>query len=135
MNRNVAVMMLMSLTLILAGCQTSPPDSETGPDKTVAHYMKVESSEPGVTIETNKIFAGVTPVTLKVNGDVTGTFHNFGSSEYVLRAFPLSSNQFPQTKVFKTGTSSIPGDHIPGLIFFDMDQRNGALIIDSITDK
>ncbi len=135
MNQNAAVAIFGSLAGVLAGCQTSAPDSERGPDRTIAYYVKVESSEPGVTIETNKVYAGKTPLTLKVFGDVTGTFHNFGSPEYTLGALPLTSNQFVQTRVFRTGKSSAPGDRIPGLIFFDMTRQTGGVLIDSIPDK
>jgi hypothetical protein len=120
---------------ILAGCQSSAPDADHGPDKTIAHYMKVESSQPGVSIETNGVSAGTTPLTLKIFGDFTGTFHDFGNPEYVLRALPLETNQVVQTRVFRTGKSSAPGDRIPGMVFFDMNRQGGGILIDSIPSQ
>jgi hypothetical protein len=127
---------VLYLASLLTACRTTTPDSEHGSDKTAAFYLKVESSVPGVTIETNNVFAGKTPLTLRIFGDSQGsTFHNFGSPEYVLRALPLTTNQFLQTRVFKTGKGSAPGEKIPGLIFFDMSQQSGGLIIDTFPDK
>ncbi len=123
---------LFGLAWVLAGCQT--PDEERGPEKTVAQYVKVESSVPGVTIETNGVYAGKTPLTLRIFGDSVGTFHSFGAPEYVLRALPLSTNQFLQTKVFRAGRSGA-GDLIPGLVFFDMSKPEGAMQIDSFPQK
>ena len=127
--------LVLALAWAFSGCRTSPPGTETGPHNTVVHYLTVESSVPGVSIETNGVPAGKTPLRLKIFGDARGTFHNFGSNEFVLRALPLSSNQFLQTKVFRTGTPSAPGDRIPGLMFFNMAQPNGAMQVDSIPDQ
>lgn len=135
MNRNTAIGIVVGLAAILTGCKTSTPDSESGPDKTVAYYVKVESSEPGVTVETNSVSAGKTPLVLRILGDVPGTFHNFGSPEYTVRALPLTTNQFVQTKTFRTGKSSVPGDRIPGLIFFNMSQKGGGMLIDTFPDR
>jgi hypothetical protein len=127
--------LILALAWAFSGCRTSPPGVEAGPHNTVAHYLTVESSVPGVSIETNGVPAGKTPLRLKIFGDAGGTFHNFGNNEFVLRALPLSSNQFLQTKIFRTGTRSAPGDRIPGLMFFDMAQPGGAMQIDSIPDQ
>ena len=124
-----AAVLLFALAWSLSGCRTSPPGTETGPHHTIAHYLTVESSIPGVTIETNGVVAGKTPLKLKVFGDAGGTFHNFDNNEFVLRALPLNSNQFLQTKIFRTG------DRIPGLMFFDMAQPNGAMQVDSIPEQ
>jgi hypothetical protein len=127
---------VLYLASLLTGCRTSASNAERGPDKTAAFYLKVESSMPGVTIETNKVYAGKTPLTLRILGDTPGsTFHNFGSPEYVLSALPLTTDQFLQTRVFKTGKGSVPGEKIPGLIFFDMSQQSNGLIIDTFPDK
>ena len=118
--------------MLIAGCQSSSPDAETGPQHTEAFYIHVESSRPGVTIETNHVVAGQTPLTLKIFGDIPGLFHQFDSPDFVISALPLNTNEFAQTKVFKTGTHSHPGDRIPGVIFFNMSERTGGLSIDSI---
>ena len=88
---------------LLPGCATAPPGAERGPAGTIAYYVQVESSEPGVRIEANNDYIGKAPLTLKIFGDKDGTFHNFGSSDYIIRAYPLSTNQYIQTKVFRTG--------------------------------
>jgi hypothetical protein len=119
----------------LAGCQMTPPGEESGPKHTTAFFIQVETSFPGVTIETNNVTAGRTPLTLKVFGDSLGSFHNFGNPEFVVRAIPSRTNEFPQTKIFRTGVLSAPGDPIPGLLFFDMTKPQGALLIDSIPSK
>lgn len=132
---------ILNLTLALAAaalcvaCQSSGRDSESGPGHTTAYYIKVESSVPGVTIETNRVVAGKTPLTLRVFGDVTGNFHNFGSPEFVVSALPSNTNEFAQAKVFKTGRNSLPGDRIPGFIFFNMTDRTGGLSIDSFPTR
>ena len=127
--------MLLSSVWVFAGCRSASSDTETGPNRTLANYLRVESSVPGVHIETNNVLAGKTPLTLRIFGDFAGTFHNFGSPEYIVRALPLTTNQFLQTRVFRTGLSSSSGDKIPGLLFFDMSQQGSGLIIDSIPDK
>jgi hypothetical protein len=118
----------------LAGCETTP-DDEKGADHTVGYYMRVEASEPGVSIETNGVFAGKTPLQLHVFGDKNGFFHNLGSPEYSVRALPIHTNQFPQAQVFSTGNKSLPGARIPGLIFFDMNQKSGSFSLDLMPEK
>ena len=134
MRRAFIPLLLAGLCMCMAGCRTAP-DTESGPEHTVAYYVKVESSLPGVTIETNKVVAGQTPLTLKIFGDAAGSFHDFGNPEFVVRALPPSTNEFVQTKAFRTGKDSGSGERIPGLIFFDMSQRSGGLMIDSIPTR
>jgi hypothetical protein len=121
--------------LLLVGCHTGDPSIEPGPNHTVAHYLRIESSVPGVDIETNQVMAGKTPLTLKIFGDVGGTFHDFGSPQYIVRALPQTTNQFLQTRTFRAGNSSNPGDRIPGLLFFDMHQPGSGTVIDSFPDR
>jgi hypothetical protein len=125
----------VSLVLLFSGCKTSPVGTESGPEHTVACFIQVEASVPGVTIETNHVVAGMAPLTLKVFADASETFHNFGSPEFVLTAKPASTNYFVQTRIFRAGKGSAPGDRIPGLVFFDMNQRSGSLLIDSIPSR
>src|SRR5438105_4424520 len=110
---------LASITL-LAGCYTVPPGTERGPGGTVAYNVVIEASEPGATIKANGEEIGKTPVTLKIYGDADGTFHDFGSYYYVVQAFPVASNQFTQTRVFRTGHLFTPEDMVPRQIYFDM---------------
>src|SRR6266571_345943 len=107
---------------LLTGCDTIPPGAERGPHGTMAYNVLIEASEPGVRIEANRQFIGTTPVTLKIFGDPDGTFHDFGSYYYIIQAFPLRTNQFLQTAVFRTGRWFTPEDRIPRKIYFDMNQ-------------
>src|SRR5436309_12504375 len=88
---------------LLAGCQTIPPGAERGPHGTMAYDVLIEASEPGARIEANGANIGNAPVHLKIFGDPDGTFHDFGSYFYIVRAFPLTTNQYVQTRVFRTG--------------------------------
>src|SRR5262249_7510028 len=106
--------------IILAGCSTTdPPGVERGPNGTIAYQVAVDSSEPGAKIEVNYKIVGVTPLTIKIFGDRDGTFHNFGDDEFVVRGYPMRPDEFPQTKIFKTGAFSIKDDKIPEKIYFD----------------
>ncbi len=102
----------------LVGCATV--GGERGPDGTVAYYIKIEASEPGARIEVNQDYVGEAPVTIKVFGDPDGTFHNFGSTEFIVRAIPVSTNLHPQTKLFRTGGWFSQEDRIPSALYFDM---------------
>jgi hypothetical protein len=119
-----------ALLSLLAGCASYPPNAERGPEGTMAYYVQIECSDPGVRIEANDDYIGKAPLTLKIFGDRDGTFHNFGSSDYIIRAYPLSTNQFIQTKVFRTGGWFSQEDKIPSRIYFDMNQRTSGFSID-----
>ncbi len=86
----------------------------------MAFYVPVETVPPGAQIEGNGEFAGNSPVTIRIWGDPDGTFHDFGSSYYIVRALPVTTNQFPQTRVFYTGHMFGPEDKIPSRIVFAM---------------
>jgi len=105
---------------ILTGCETIPPGAERGPNGTIAYNVIIEASEPGALIKANGQEIGQTPVTLKIYGDPDGTFHDFGSYYYVIQALPLATNQFAQTRVFRTGHLFTPEDMVPRQIYFDM---------------
>lgn len=111
---------------LLTGCQTLPPGAEPGPHGTMAYVVAIEASEPGARIEANGEVIGNTPINLKIFGDTDGTFHDFGSYVYVIRALPLATNQFVQTRVFRTGRGFTPEDHIPKNIHFEMNQQSPA---------
>src|SRR5437762_10189178 len=84
--------------LLLMGCETVPPGAEHGPHNTMAYDLLVDASAPGARIEANGQVIGNTPVHLKIFGDPDGTFHDFGSPYYVVRALPLTTNQFEDRK-------------------------------------
>ena len=112
----------LTATILVAGCQTFPPGAERGPDGTMAYHVEITASDPGVRIEANGEHVGNTPMTLKIYGDTDGTFHDFGSYVYVIRALPLRTNEFTQVRVFRTGRMFTPQDLIPQQIYFDMTQ-------------
>src|SRR5262245_28460788 len=110
---------------LFTGCVVTPPpqsDVEHGPHGTIAYNVLVEASEPGVRIEVNGEYVGNAPLNLKIFGDKDGTFHDFGSYVYVIRALPVGTNQYVQTRVFRTGKMFTPQDRIPQRVFFDMNQ-------------
>jgi len=107
---------------LLVGCASATPGVERGPDGTVAYHVQVESSEPGARVEVNDDYVGTTPVKVRVWGDPDGTFHNFGSSEFVIRVFPAGEGHV-QTKVFRTGGWFSQEDRVPGRLFFDLRQK------------
>jgi len=119
------------ISLLFSGCASSSPgNGDRGPGGTIAYKVEVESSTPGVRIEVNDDYIGKTPLTLRIYGDKDGTFHNFGSKDYVIRAFPVSTNQYAQTKVFRTGGWFSEEDRIPKRIYFDMEQQSSGFSID-----
>src|SRR6266576_6939128 len=116
---------LALLTGLLAGCETAPlpTNVERGPNGTIAYDCLIEASEPGAKIEANGELVGNTPMHLKIFGDKDGTFHNFGSYEFVIRALPVTTNQYPQVRIYRTGGIFLPEDHIPRQIYFGMNQN------------
>jgi hypothetical protein len=108
--------------LALAGCTTQhlPAGAERGRDGTMAYYIEVETSEPGVRIEADGDYVGVSPVKVKLFADPDGTFHNFGSDTYTLKAYPLREGQRMQMKTFRTGKWFQQEDMVPKRVFFDM---------------
>ncbi len=109
---------------LLSGCESVPPGVERGPHGTIAYDVLVEASPPGAHIEANGAAVGDAPVHIKIFGDKDGTFHDFGSYYYIVRGLPVTTNQFVQTAVFRTGRWFTPEDHIPNRIYFDMNQPN-----------
>jgi hypothetical protein len=107
--------------VMLVGCETAlPPGAERGPHNTMAYDVLVEASPPGARIEANGQFVGETPCHIKIYGDPDGTFHDFGSFVYSVRALPSTTNQFAQARWFRTGHLMSPEDMIPSRIYFDM---------------
>ena len=115
----------LALLLCVTGCQTVelPPDVERGPHGTIAYNVLIEATEPGAKIEANGQIVGDAPLQLKIFGDKDGTFHDFGSEYYVIRALPLTTNQYPQMAMYGTGRWFGPEDRIPKQITFDMNQK------------
>jgi hypothetical protein len=116
---------LITIALIgfASGCSTA--NVEKGPQSTIAYHVSIEASEPDVRIEVNEDYIGKAPLALKIWGDKDGTFHNFGSSDYVIKAIPANTDLFVQTKVFRTGGWFSQEDRIPKALFFDMKQKSG----------
>jgi len=113
----------LATTLLITGCETVPPGVERGPHGTIPYDVLVEASAPGAKIEVNGQVAGETPLRLKIFGDKDGTFHDFGSDFYMVRALPLTTNQYSQLRMFGTGRWFGPEDKIPQQIYFDMNER------------
>jgi hypothetical protein len=114
----------LGLALLIVGCSTPiPPGAERGPNGTMAYDVLIEASSPGAQIEANGAIIGNSPIHLKIYGDPDGTFHDFGSYNYVIRALPVTTNQFAQVRVFNTGHMMSGEDVIPPRIYFDMNQQ------------
>ncbi len=122
MKRGLHPAVCLAAAALLAGCQSIPPGAERGPNGTMAYYVQIDASPPGARVEANGQSIGNTPVTLKIFGDPDGTFHDFGSFTYVIQGLPLTTNQFPQTRVFGTGHLFSHEDRIPSRIYLDMTQ-------------
>ena len=120
----VSLVVGLGAVALLVGCESVPPGVERGPHGTIAYDVAVESFPPGARIEANGQIVGNAPLHLKIFGDKDGTFHDFGSYYYVVRALPLATNQYVQTRVFRTGRLFTPEDRIPQRIDFDMNQPN-----------
>src|SRR3989442_6113075 len=122
---NGALICVASLVAVafLAGCETIPPGAERGPHGTIAYDVLIDASAPGARIQANGEDVGNTPVHLKIFGDPDGTFHDFGSPYYVIRALPLTTNQFAQVRFFGTRQWIGPEDRIPRQIYFDMNSK------------
>ena len=110
----------LALAGLFVGCESVPPGVEQGPHGTIAYDVQIESVPSGARIEANGQVIGTAPLHLKIYGDKDGTFHDFGSYYYIIRALPLATNQYVQTRVFRTGKMFTPEDHIPQRIDFDL---------------
>jgi len=130
MKRTLRFLVSLVALSTLLGCSSVPKGAERGPQGTIAYLVQVEASDPDVRIEANNDYIGKAPLTLKIFGDKDGTFHNFGSQEYVVRALPANTNQFVQTKVFRTGGWFSQEDKVPSRIYFDMNQKTSGFSID-----
>jgi hypothetical protein len=122
MKKNLILAAGAAVVLLAAGCASYPPGAERGPHGTMAFDVLVDASPPGARIEANGNTAGQTPVHVKIFGNRDGTFHDFGSYYYIVRAYPVATNQFGQMKVFWTGRDGTRRDTIPQHIYFDMSQ-------------
>lgn len=122
------IALVLCAALSLGGCATlssTAEDAEHGPDGTIAYYVQVECSEPGTKIEANGDYLGTAPLTVKIWGDRDGTFHNFGSYTYTIRALPVRPGQQVQTKEFRTGGWFTPEDMIPKRGYLDFGPAGG----------
>ena len=127
-----ALPFLAALILTGGGCASGSGNRpERGPDGTIAYPIRIEASEAGARVEVNDEYVGKTPIEIRVWGDPDGTFHNFGSSDYVIRVFPVRDGQTVQTKVFRTGGWFSQEDRVPGRLYFDLDQKSpGGFTVD-----
>jgi len=117
MNRLSVLAAATALAVLFTGCVSPPPGAERGPQNTIVYSTIVEASPPGARIEINGRMVGSAPINLKFFGDINGKFHDFGFPYYIVRALPVATNQFAQTRLFRTGK-----DHIPDRIDFAMNQ-------------
>lgn len=119
---------IAGLLMLASGCAS--PDAageprEPGPKGTVAHWIEVDSSEPGARIEANQEYIGKTPLRLKVFANRNGTFRSFGNKYYTITCYPVRVG-IPQSKVFGTGKWYSSRDMVPKRVFFDFGPPEGA---------
>jgi hypothetical protein len=117
-------------TFLLVGCASVPSGVEHGREGTIAYQVQIESSDPGARVEANGDYVGNTPMVLKIFGDKDGTFHNFGTDDYVIRVYPLKPGQHPQARSFRTGRWFSQEDRIPGRLYFDLNEKSEGFSID-----
>ena len=122
MKRKALLGLMLAVLRWLTGCETTPPGAERGPAGTVPYDVLAEATPPGAKIEADGHLVGETPLHLTIYGDKDGTFHDFGPEFYVVRALPITTNQYPQMQMFGTGHWFGPEDRIPQQIYFDMSQ-------------
>jgi len=120
MKRLLRIAAGLTVAGLLAGCQSLPPGAEPGPHGTMAYDVLIDATPPGARIVANGKEIGNTPVHLKIFGDRDGTFHDFGSYYYVIKAYPITTNQFAQVRYFRTGRMWTAQDYIPSRIDFEM---------------
>jgi hypothetical protein len=113
---------LILLVVMLAGCASTETKPEMGPDGTIAYYVEIESNEAGARVEVNEDHVGITPIKIRVWGDKDGTFHNFGTSDFVIKVTPARDG-YVQTKVFRTGGWFAQEDRVPTKLYFDLKQK------------
>jgi hypothetical protein len=122
---------LLPLVLLLAGCASYPEGAERGPSGTIAHYVRIESEHPGRKIEIDGEYVGVTPCTVKVWGDLDGTFHKFNSRHWdvVAHPSPQMGGIIDRKKYRTAGTEFSGEDRIPKAIYFptSVGSQNPAL--------
>ena len=127
-HRKFGSFLASSAVLAIFGCAS--PNVEKGPQGTIAYYVEIESSEPGARVETNGDYIGVTPTKIRIFGDKDGTFHNFGSQQYIIQVYPVTTNQFIQSKVYRTGGWFSQEDQIPKRLYFDLNQKNESFSLE-----
>lgn len=130
---NRIILSAVGIVTACAGCSSNPslsPGTERGPNGTVGYKVLVEASDPDARVEVNESVVGKTPITITIFGDKDGTFHNFGSSEFVIRVFPVREGQHAQTKTFRTGGMFGQEDRVPSHLFFDLNQKHESFSIE-----
>lgn len=135
--KNEVILVVWFMIVLISGCETGSRNRpDRGPNGTIAYNVLIESSEAGARVEVNDEHVGKTPVEVRVWGDKDGTFHNFGSADFVIRVFPVRSGQNVQTKTFRTGGWFAQEDRVPRHLFFDLDQKSsGTFTIEPIKPR
>lgn len=114
----------VTMAALVSCATTSNPKTERGPDGTIVYEVPVDSSEPGAQIEVNGETVGATPMILKIFGDRDGTFHSFGSYDFIVRAYRPGGGRPALTKVYRTGALFAVDDKIPDKIYFDFGPKS-----------
>ncbi len=118
MEKTVSFVLIVLISGFFFGCATTQTkqyyddcvETSTGYDY-YSYRIEFISDPPGAKIEWNNDYIGETPLAMRYDG------HLGFLAKIIVRAYPLFSGQFVQTKII-SGTS-----RIPRRIYFDMSLR------------
>jgi hypothetical protein len=106
--------------LLLTGCGTPLPQFQ----------ITIESDPPGMRVEVNNEYIGVTPTVYKVAGNADRSFNGSWVQrpgiEFIATPPHDQPNLYVQRKAFSPSAFFKQGDHIPDKIFFDMHQKTDS---------
>lgn len=91
-----------------------PPKYDPASDPQPHYSILVESSPPGVRVEFNDEFVGITPCRIRVPGSTGRKFPGSDFRGHVFKALPPATGGSSQIKRFTDGSD------IPERLFFDM---------------
>ena len=91
-----------------------PPKYDPASDPQPHYSILVESSPPGVRVEFNDEFVGITPCRIRVPGSTGRKYPGGDFRDHIFKALPPATGGSSQIKRF-TG-----GSDIPERLFFDM---------------
>ena len=117
--RLLSGILILSLTLLLSGCELMETLKEEPSYSVVPFSVKIISEPSGAKVEVNDNYIGKTPITVKLVGwKSTRTF----ARRHTIVAHPVRAGGYTQSKTFSGWhePSHSRGDTIPKKIYFNM---------------